>query len=294
MKTRDKSSSRSNTGTAQGECLQHSRLPEWAFTLIELLVVIAIIGILASLLLPALTTAKSRAIGGTCLNNQKQLGLGFALYPDDNDDVIVPYGGGGGYWPGAMTPAGAVVPNVAGLTPVQALDYVQRGLSNGPLFQYVPNYNSFHCPGDRRTVLPPGSGWGWDSYSKANPMNGTTWQNPNQPPIQRVSEIGAADMSLAFLEESDPRGYNNGTWVINVQPAMGWVDPFSVYHGRASSLAFGDGHAELHAWGDQGVIVAATASGNGTGSFFWAGGGTNNPDFVFIYNRYRHRLFTPL
>jgi len=257
-------------------------------------VVIAIIGILASLLLPALTTAKSRAIGGTCLNNQKQVGLGFVLYPDDNDDVIVPYGNGGGYWPGAMDPAGNVLGNVNGLTPVQALDYVQRGLSNGPLFQYVPNFNSFHCPGDRRARLAPGAGWGWDSYSKANPMNGTTWQNPNQPPIQRMAEVGAADMSLAFIEESDPRGFNLGTWVINVQPSIGWVDPFSVYHGRASTLAYADGHAEVHAWGDQSVIVAAIQSGNGNPSFYWAGGTTNNPDFVYVHSRYRHRLFTPL
>src|SRR5262245_4264569 len=58
------------------------------FTVLELLLVVAVIGLLASLLLPTLSKCKQAGTGASCLNNARQLTLGWILYADDNSDRL--------------------------------------------------------------------------------------------------------------------------------------------------------------------------------------------------------------
>jgi prepilin-type N-terminal cleavage/methylation domain-containing protein/prepilin-type processing-associated H-X9-DG protein len=264
------------------------------FTLIELLVVIAIIAILASLLLPALSKAKLKATGANCINAQKQLILASFLYTDDNDDYLIPSSYksmsmvGGGYW------AGPSPEFTVGTSVEEAMRRVRKGLTNGPLFKYIANENSYHCPGDLRTRrLKPGRGWAFDSYSKVEGINGFTGWN-NVVPYKKASSVHDPSSSMVFVEETDPRGYNIGTWALWVEPIR-WVDTFAIFHGNWSTFAFVDGHAEGHRWKDSRLIDAARRAGEtGANTLDWPGASAQNPDFRWVYDRFRFVNWKPL
>ncbi len=80
--------------------------PVRAFTLIELLVVIAIIGILAGMLLPALTRGREKARSASCVSNMHQIYMAIRLYVDEHDQFMptASYGSGAANWPKLLGP----------------------------------------------------------------------------------------------------------------------------------------------------------------------------------------------
>ena len=261
-----------------------------AFTLIELLVVIAIIAILAAMLLPALGKAKLKATLTTCRSNQKQVVTAMLLYSGDNYDAIIASRdslgnnlNGGGYYIASDLPAGTPLDTAERQTLIQ--------LQTSPISPHVGKaMKVFHCPGDLRyKKLTVGNGWAYATYSKADGMNGGGWHG--QKPYKKFGSVNSPTLAMVFIEEADPRGYNNGTWVMD---PTGWVDPFAIFHGTVSSFSFADGHAESHKWTDPQTIKAATDSANGKSSFYWPGGTKNNRDFVWAWDHYRFEDWKPL
>jgi prepilin-type N-terminal cleavage/methylation domain-containing protein/prepilin-type processing-associated H-X9-DG protein len=133
-----------------------------AFTLIELLVVIAIIAILASMLLPALSSAKDKGKSAKCTSNLRQLGMAAFLY--DEDHLVYPIG-----WPSADLLNQALPP----IWYRQLQPYLGRATN-------VSGGGVFICPASLQRAQPneklaralrEGGFWGFLSYAQNSQIN---------------------------------------------------------------------------------------------------------------------------
>jgi len=203
------------------------------FTLIELLVVIAIIAILAAMLLPVLSRAKSQAWQINCLSNLKQLTLGYLMYPDDNDGLL-PYNNGG-------APVGA--PPGFWVLGIATTDVSTTNIEAGTVYRYVGNPRVYKCPADRSLVtgtsLPR-----LRSYSIEGLLGA-----PPSVHLTKLNQIVSPGPSGVFVAlDENETSIEDGTFGIDRDPYSQWINLPSDRHNQASNLSFADGHVIRSRW----------------------------------------------
>jgi prepilin-type N-terminal cleavage/methylation domain-containing protein/prepilin-type processing-associated H-X9-DG protein len=225
-----------NEETAAEVQFRSTDMKRKAFTLIELLVVIAIIAVLMGILMPSLRLARDHAKRIHCVSNMKTLALGWYMYKDDNDDKLVPGNTDPGNWVG-RPPENAT------------LEQQKQAIRDGELFNYVGKaVDLYHCPADTRKQ---GIAVAFLTFSMAGGANGESWTSYEK--CKLYSDIKRPATRYIFVEEADNRGTNVGSWQMNPNNRT-WTDPVAMWHNRKSTLAFADGHAEMHPWQDKSFI----------------------------------------
>jgi len=219
------------------------------FTLIELLVVIAIIAILAGMLLPALAKSKTKAQGIGCLNNLRQMMLGWRQYADDDNDTLLL--------------ARDIVDGKRSVWVKGWLDYSSAAanwdrnidVAKSPLMPYIGNnFSIWKCPADHVTVknsrgekLPRVR-----SNSMSQVFDDGTWLPAGNWRIYKKMSTIVNPVKTWVLLDEHPDSVNDPAFAVQMYrpdaKTAQIIDVPASYHNGACGFSFADGHSEIHKW----------------------------------------------
>ena len=160
----------------------------------------------------------------------------------------------------------------------------KEGLRKGLLFPHTGDTGVYHCPGDKR-INSKSPTLTYVSYSGAGGMNG----EQQGLSVKKISQVKSPSDKYVYVEESDPRQYNMGSWIISMGAGNSWIDPVAPWHNDYSTLSWADGHATTKKWLSSKTKIAArgtvgTASRAGTFSFGFSD--SDNRDIMYMKKHY--------